>query len=239
MSNIFNLPEATGVSGNDYIYISGVTNGDRKIKAEKLVGGDPILITKTITENGTYNASSDDAEGYSSVTVEVDFPLQKLLSASQPVSAQSPASEFIWNANAPLTVTEIVSGYLSYDSSTKKFTVLKDFWATLVPWINSADSARSTYCYGKMLINDQAVVGYGNNTTAASQSACGIVTWLLKAGDTISVQCTNQSYKNETVSADPGWPQAGIEIYKGIAKTRTEYRNLDVSTADKAYSFIF
>lgn len=71
MANIFNLPEATGVSDNDYIYISGLTNGDRRIKAEKLVGGDPVLVTKSITENGTYNASSDDAEGYSSVTVNV------------------------------------------------------------------------------------------------------------------------------------------------------------------------
>lgn len=32
-------------------------------------GPSPTLITKTITENGTYNASSDNADGYSSVTV--------------------------------------------------------------------------------------------------------------------------------------------------------------------------
>ena len=32
----------------------------------------PELITKTITANGTYNASSDDADGYSSVTVAVE-----------------------------------------------------------------------------------------------------------------------------------------------------------------------
>lgn len=31
----------------------------------------PTLVTKTITENGTYNASSDNADGYSSVTVNV------------------------------------------------------------------------------------------------------------------------------------------------------------------------
>lgn len=31
----------------------------------------PTLITKSITENGTYNASSDNADGYSSVTVAV------------------------------------------------------------------------------------------------------------------------------------------------------------------------
>lgn len=31
----------------------------------------PTLITKNITQNGTYNASSDNADGYSSVTVNV------------------------------------------------------------------------------------------------------------------------------------------------------------------------
>lgn len=34
-------------------------------------GGGSTLITKSITSNGTYNASSDDADGYSSVTVTV------------------------------------------------------------------------------------------------------------------------------------------------------------------------
>lgn len=34
-------------------------------------GGSATLITKTITQNGTYNASSDNADGYSSVIVNV------------------------------------------------------------------------------------------------------------------------------------------------------------------------
>ena len=37
-------------------------------------GGSPTLITKSITANGTYNASSDSADGYSSVTVAVQMP---------------------------------------------------------------------------------------------------------------------------------------------------------------------
>lgn len=82
MSNIFNLPEATGVSGNDYIYIASPTLGDRKIKAEKLVGGDPVLTTKNITQNGTYNASSDNAEGYSSVIVNVEAGVDLIGSGS-------------------------------------------------------------------------------------------------------------------------------------------------------------
>lgn len=35
---------------------------------------EPTLITKTITENGTYNASEDNADGYSQVTVNVPLP---------------------------------------------------------------------------------------------------------------------------------------------------------------------
>lgn len=34
-------------------------------------GEEPVLITKSITENGNYNASSDNADGYSSVSVNV------------------------------------------------------------------------------------------------------------------------------------------------------------------------
>lgn len=34
-------------------------------------GGGSTLITKSITQNGTYNASEDDADGYSSVSVSV------------------------------------------------------------------------------------------------------------------------------------------------------------------------
>ena len=34
-------------------------------------GGSATLITKTITENGTYDATDDNADGYSEVTVNV------------------------------------------------------------------------------------------------------------------------------------------------------------------------
>ena len=37
-------------------------------------GSEPILITKNITSNETYNASDDNADGYSSVTVAVPIP---------------------------------------------------------------------------------------------------------------------------------------------------------------------
>lgn len=45
--------------------------GSHTIKVEQEVGGSSTLITKTITVNGTYDAEDDDADGYSSVTVNV------------------------------------------------------------------------------------------------------------------------------------------------------------------------
>ncbi len=75
---------------NDYVYPFGAIyvssdgltvafadTNQHTIKVEKLEltvsggGGDATLITKSITENGTYSASSDGADGYSQVTVNV------------------------------------------------------------------------------------------------------------------------------------------------------------------------
>lgn len=42
-------------------------------------GGTPTLITKQITENGTYNAEDDDADGFSEVTVAVPQAITKLV----------------------------------------------------------------------------------------------------------------------------------------------------------------
>lgn len=45
--------------------------------ASKPSGSDPILVSKTITQNGTYDASDDSADGYSSVTVNVSGGLEE------------------------------------------------------------------------------------------------------------------------------------------------------------------
>ena len=45
--------------------------GDVGEIVEEVLVGPPTLIEKTITENGTYDASDDEADGYSSVTINV------------------------------------------------------------------------------------------------------------------------------------------------------------------------
>ena len=53
---------------------SDIANGKKAYVNGSLITGNataPVLTTKSITQNGTYNASSDSADGYSSVTVNV------------------------------------------------------------------------------------------------------------------------------------------------------------------------
>lgn len=68
-------------------------------------GGGSTLITKSITANGTYNASSDSADGYSSVTVTVPSPFVKVYT----YTVSSAISEAAKNV-----ILTVMTGY--YDS---------------------------------------------------------------------------------------------------------------------------
>ena len=64
----------TGITPSGSINISANGTYDVTDKAQAVVnvsGSSPTLITKNITQNGTYNASGDNADGYSAVTVAV------------------------------------------------------------------------------------------------------------------------------------------------------------------------
>ena len=59
------------LNGNNSFYqnmFTSIQNGEGEFLMDTNA---PNLATKDITENGTYNASSDNADGYSSVTVDV------------------------------------------------------------------------------------------------------------------------------------------------------------------------
>ena len=46
-------------------------------------GGDAVLIDKTVTENGTYRAADDSADGYKTVTADVPIPTLAALTATE------------------------------------------------------------------------------------------------------------------------------------------------------------
>ena len=63
-TNIKNAIVAKGVSVSE--------NDTFRSYASKIADIEPTLGTKTITANGTYNATDDSLQGYSSVTVNID-----------------------------------------------------------------------------------------------------------------------------------------------------------------------
>jgi hypothetical protein len=78
LENIANsLPDATIPEGTLLIQQNGVydvidyANVDVQVEVPTTPIEPPVLTIKEITENGTYNASDDNADGYSSVTVNV------------------------------------------------------------------------------------------------------------------------------------------------------------------------
>ena len=55
-------------------------------------GGSSVLVTKTITQNGTYSAEDDNADGYSEVTVNVQPPTETIVYAFHIDGAESSPS---------------------------------------------------------------------------------------------------------------------------------------------------
>jgi hypothetical protein len=98
-SRIIDFPEATAPAADDYLLMDSEANGTQKILVSKIGGGGGgIIVTKTITANGTYSASSDNADGYDPVIVNV---------ASEPVI--NPVYNWFTNEDGTLVVREKIS----------------------------------------------------------------------------------------------------------------------------------
>lgn len=80
-------------------------------------GSSPVLITKNITANGTYNASSDSADGYSSVTVNVsgggasNYITGTFTTSSTVGSSQEISVPYTGNGYPIFASVEVTGGY--------------------------------------------------------------------------------------------------------------------------------
>lgn len=95
---------------NDTIISKTITeNGTYNASADNADGYNPVTVnipitTKTITENGTYNASEDEAAGYSSVTVDVPAVTDIIISKAITENGTYNASEDEADGYNPVTV---------------------------------------------------------------------------------------------------------------------------------------
>lgn len=67
---VWQYPEATGITNDDVILLDSPTGGSRSIKANEIGS---VLINKTLTERGTFDAADDNVDGYKKVTVDVPY----------------------------------------------------------------------------------------------------------------------------------------------------------------------
>lgn len=176
-------------------------------------GGGSTLITKSISANGTYNASSDNADGYSSVTVAVPSRVAigtftgstaekgtaKSISVPYTGSGYPVAGIIFPSAGAYNSESDFYSAVQRY--AVNKFTFAKsntsvapDYssnteknWTFVTVDFKGSDSSATTYTRN----------GYGDTQTynsSADASASAVMCARFQSATTMSVFIANTSY---------------------------------------------
>ena len=162
----------------------------------------PTLVSKTITENGTYSAEDDGADGYDEVTVNVSGggggSCERLFYARCYDNYQ---------VEIP-TISSLVQGtnyssYVSYSTSTKKFTALQDFTAVIIGWVYTCQTYEASYSQGAFIVNNKRLATY--TATGKTQGSTGgaYMVYNFKQGD---------EFYPYTPSTD-GYPRQNCKVY--------------------------
>lgn len=229
-SNWTLVPKSDAVLGSKNI----TANGNYIAQSENLDGysnisvnvptGGSTLITKTITQNGTYDAEDDDADGYSSVTVNVSgggggtFERLCLCSENSSSARHSDHTHIAYFDDGIGTITEDTnySNYLSYDNTTRKFTVLQDFGAIFVAWTYNYQSASGSYSQGEFYINDTEVSEWEVGQSRSYGYFRGLpIIQQMHQGDT---------FYSYTPSSN-GYPEQNLKIYRADSSYMNAFAN--------------
>lgn len=141
-------------------------------------GGGSTLITKSITANGTYNASSDSADGYSQVTVNVPTGSGGLEfeSGTYEPTADTTGEKILFtnsHSEAPAFIMMVdATGTANTTSNTNMQFVWYDYYKLYgvgMPWSSSAYRYASAY-YAYRATNTSALSVGGVHCSANSDS---------------------------------------------------------------------
>ncbi len=139
-------------------------------------GSSPTLVTKNITANGTYSASSDSADGYSSVTVNVPSGLAYESGTYTP-SADTAGEKILFtnsHSEAPAFIMMVdATGTADTTADTNMQFVFYDYYklyGTGMPWSSSAMRYASAY-YAYRASNTSALSVGGVHCSANSDNA--------------------------------------------------------------------
>lgn len=159
----------------------------------------PVLISKTITENGVYSAEDDDADGYDEVTVTVQSATCERLMYARCVNNDQEEIPAISNIDQGANY----STYLSYDSTTKKFTVLQNFTGVVIAWVYAYRAYEASRPDGSFYVNNTQMLSYTATGNAAGSTGGRSGIYNFKQGDTFWMYTPTRR----------GYPQQNCKVY--------------------------
>lgn len=164
-------------------YITADPAGSITLKMELQHDTSATLITKSITVNGTYTASSDSADGYSSVTVNVptDTPTIQSLTVNPSTTQQTFNASGV-DGYKPVTVNAMPSGTAGTPTATKG--TVSNHSVSVTP------SVTNTTGY---------ITGSTKTGTAVTVSASELVSGTLSLSDNGTADCTNYASVNVNI----------------------------------------
>lgn len=194
-------------SANQLVFATTASAGNIHLTIEKQVSSSATLTTKTITSNGTYNASSDSADGYSSVTVNVAPSLQAKTNISPTTSSQTISADNGYDGLSSVQINAMPSMTLptsasSSSSGTSKATIGR---STSAQYINIPTGYNGTASY-------YTISATPNGTVTAPSSISGTSATVSLGSGTVTL--------TKTVSVTPSVSTAGY-VSSGTAGNST------------------
>lgn len=187
-------------------------------------GGGSTLITKTITQNGTYNASSDNADGYSQVTVNV--PSSGGVGIPREVSAQGvyqmPSTSFTFSLPSNATDVNDYALYYSLAYCTS---------------LTSVDLSSLTAISGERAM--QYTFSYCTNLTTADLSSLTTIGGSYSLSNTFNGCTSLTSVDLSSLTNISGTSSTYYLFYNCTGLTSVDLSNLTTISGNKAMNYTF
>lgn len=164
--------------------------------------GESVLTTKTVTANGTYSAQDDNADGYSSVTVNVPTPTPSLQSKSVSYTPSETAQSETVSADSgydglssvSVSVGAIASDYVGSGITRRSSTDLAASGATVtVPagyYSAQASKTVASGTAGTPTATKSAVSNHSVTVTPSVTNTTGYISGGTKTGTAVSVSAS-------------------------------------------------
>ena len=208
------------IFGTEFANVSGFklpdTNGNLVTYTEG-GGGSAVLGTKTVTANGTYNASSDSYDGYSQVTVNVPPTVPNLQSktATPSESSQTITADTGYDGLSGVEVGAISSTYVGSGIDRNDSTDLTVSGATVtVPsgyYENQASKSVASGTEGTPTATKGTVSNHQVSVTPSVTNTGGYIQGGTKTGTAVTVSASELVSGSETKTANGTYDVTNLE----------------------------